>query len=269
MSGGARLPFPALPDAVAAVIGERGGTVEDIGCSGSSVVIYDDMVLKVEPVSGEGDRAVAMMRWLCERLPQGCVPAVHCDAVVGEMRYLVMSRVVGEMACDAVWLDRPEALMRALAGALKRLWAVDVRSCPSVCDLDDELSVLRERVARGDAKKAPAGFASAEALLDWLEKNRPREEDRVLSHGDFCLPNVLFDGAGKASFIDLGGCGVADRYRDISLCLQSLRRNCNGFFGGAVRPAPDERIFWEALGEACDEAKLNYYLKLDRLWAVL
>ncbi len=268
MSGGAKLPFPALPDAVAAVIGERTGVLEDIGCSGSSVVIYDDMVLKVEPVSGEGDRAVAMMHWLDGRLPVGCVPAVLCDAVVGGMRHLVMSRMVGKMACDAVWLDRPEALMRALAGALKRLWAVDVRGCPSVCDLDAELSVLRERVARGEAKKAPAGFASAEALLGWLENNRPRE-DRVLSHGDFCLPNVLFDGAGNASFIDLGGCGMADRYRDISLCLQSLRRNCNGFFGGAVRPAPDEQIFWDALGEPCDEAKLDYYLKLDRLWAVL
>lgn len=256
----------SLPLSISAVIGDRVGVREDIGCSASTVVLYPDMVLKVEPVSGESNRAVAMMRWLGGRLPSGCVPAVLADEVADGVRYLVMRRVRGEMACAPARMDRPDALMRALAGALQALWAVDVRDCPSVCDLDAELALLRARV--GEAKKPPAGFASAQALLDWLEANRPAE-DRVLSHGDFCLPNVLFAEDGRAAFIDLGGCGVADRYRDISLCLQSVRRNFGGFFGGPVRPAPDERIFWDTLGEACDAAKLDYYLKLDRLWAVL
>ena len=34
------------------------------------------------------------------------------------------------------------------------------------------------------------GFESPEALLEWLKTHRP-PEDIVLTHGDFCLPNIL------------------------------------------------------------------------------
>lgn len=259
-----------LPASIDAVIGSRQAVTDGIGCSGSTVLLYPDMVLKIEPPNEMNDRAVAMMHWLEGKVP---APAVLADETVDGLRYLLMSRIPGVMSCDPVWMDRPDALLDRLAEGLRMLWAVDTAGCPSVCGLDRELADLRRRVERGEVNTGdctpgtfgPGGFRDPADLLDWLEHHRPRE-DFVLSHGDYCLPNVMLGETGIAGFIDLGSCGLADRWRDIALCLKSLRRNFSGFFGGPVRPAPDENRFFDALGIERDEAKLRYYLLLDELF---
>ena len=40
-------------------------TVETIGFSGSTVLTFDDMVLKVETLTPAAVRMVEMMRWMC------------------------------------------------------------------------------------------------------------------------------------------------------------------------------------------------------------
>lgn len=185
-----------------------------------------------------------------------------------------MSRIPGVMSCDAVWMDHPDELLDRLAEGLRLLWAVDTTDCPWVNDLDHALAFLRERVERGELNAAactpgtfgPGGFRSPADLLGWLERNRP-EESFVFSHDDYCMPNIFLDREKNAvaGFIDLGGCGLADRWHDIALCLKSLRRNFSGFFGGPVRPAPDEARFFTALGIGRDEERLRYYLLLDEL----
>jgi len=259
-----------IPPAIQAWIGGRVGRTETVGRSGSAVVIYADMVLKIEPPCTETDRAVTMMRWLAGKLP---VPVVLADERANGMRYLLMSRIAGEMACAPAWLDRPAVLTDRLAEGLRMLWAVDPTGCPCRCALDDELAFLRGRVARGEVNTAdctpgtfgPGSFRAPDDLLGWLEQNRP-DETLLLSHGDYCLPNVLLTEQGVAGFIDLGACGLADPWRDIALCLKSLRRNLGGFFGGPVRPAADETHFFAALGIAPDDERLRYYLLLDELY---
>ena len=36
------------------------------------------------------------------------------------------------------------------------------------------------------------GFSSPQELLKWLKDNKPNES-YVLSHGDYCLPNIFID----------------------------------------------------------------------------
>lgn len=260
----------SLPSSIQALIGDRTGRSEDIGCSGSTVIVYSDMVLKIEPPTPIGDRTVTMMRWLEGKLP---VPVVLADEISDGMRYLLMSRIGGEMACSASWMARPNDLLDRLAEGLQQFWAVDTKDCPCFCGLDRELAYLRSRVERGEVNAdecspgtfGPGGFRDPADLLNWLEQNRP-EEDLVLSHGDYCLPNVMLTNSGVAGFIDLGDCGLADRWRDIAVCLKSLRRNFSGFFGGPVRPAPDEAHFFAALGIERDDKRLQYYLRLDELF---
>ena len=43
-------------------------------------------------------------------------------------------------------------------------------------------------------------------------------------HGDYCLPNVLFD-ADSSHYLDVGEAGVGDRYIDIVAAIWSLRYN--------------------------------------------
>ncbi len=257
----------SLPDPIRKLIGERHGTTDTVGRSASSVIVYNDMVLKIEPPAEENETAAVMMRYLAGKLP---VPALLADVTDDGMRYLLMSRIPGVMSCDAAWLDRPNDLIDRLAEALRMLWAVDVSDCPRCFSLTRKLDAARERIASGRADLSAFsvdGFDDPLRLIDWLEENRPDEEP-VLSHGDFCLPNLLLDGEVIGGFIDLGACGTADRWRDISLCLCSLRRNLCGFFGGSVRPAPDEKRFFAALGIRPDAERLHYYLLLDELYSL-
>lgn len=50
------------------------------------------------------------------------------------------------------------------------------------------------------------------------------QDDLVFSHGDYCLPNILYDGK-NASLIDLDYAGVTFRYSDILDCIWSLEYN--------------------------------------------
>ena len=77
------------------------------------------------------------------------------------------------------------------------------------------------------------GFRDPEHLLMWLEENRPAFEP-VLSHGDYCLPNIFLENGTLKGFIDLGRAGIGDKWNDIALCYRSLKHNFDGTYGGKV-----------------------------------
>ena len=110
----------------------------------------------------------------------------------------------------------------------------------------------------------PNGFKDPEHLLRWLKDHRP-PMDPVLSHGDFCLPNVFFKDGGVSGYLDLGFCAVADRYQDIALCYRSLTHNADGSYGVVYPNVQPERLF-DALGIKPDWEKIRYYILLDELF---
>lgn len=239
------------------------------GMSGARVLLFPDFVLKIGPESPKDDDTVRVMRWLEGRLPAPRVLAYEKEKGYG---YLLMSRIGGEMACHRDYLSRPDVLLPLLAEALHLFWRADCAGCPRNRSVDVELREARERVEKGlvDVERAeadtfgPGGFASPEKLLQWLEDNRPPMEP-VLSHGDFCLPNIFLKDGRIAGFIDLGDTGVGDKWRDIALCLRSLRHNTDGTYGFSCAGYTAERFFG-ALGTAPDEEKLRYYTLLDELF---
>jgi aminoglycoside phosphotransferase len=88
-------------------------------------------------------------------------------------------------------------------------------------------------------------------------------EDRVFTHGDFCLPNVLLvsDGAGGlrvSGFVDCGNAGIADRYQDLALCARSIAHN----FGQEWVA----KLFARCGLDRADESKLAYYQLLDEFF---
>ena len=107
-------------------------------------------------------------------------------------------------------------------------------------------------------------FRDPSGLLDWLENNKPAYEP-VLSHGDFCLPNILIENNDISGFIDLGDCGIGDRWRDLSLCWRSLRHNSDGTFGN-IYPGIKPDMLFEKLGIEPNHEKLRYYILLDELF---
>ncbi len=258
-----------LPEKISRRIGTRAMQKDLVGMSEAQVYVLEDMVLKIGPWEEEAQMETTMLAWLEGKLP---VPRVLEQEQVGKTRYLLMERLPGKMACDPAFLQTPNQLVDLLAQGLRMLQQVDVRDCPVDQRLNKKLLRARARVAQGlvdlgnvePETFGEGGFSSPAHLLTWLEAHRP-EEQPVLSHGDYCLPNVFFQDGGVSGFLDLGRCGIADPYQDIALCYRSLRDNFNGSHG-YLDASFDPAVLFEALELEPDWEKIRYYILLDELF---
>ena len=174
---------------------------DSIGLSGAKLIFFSDSVLKIQKKSAESEREVAAYRWLEGRLP---VPKVLFHENKDGSSYLLMSRLKGRMLCNPRILHNRNRLLKSAAAALKMVWAVDISDCP------------------------------------FLEEGKDIK-DPVLSHGDFCLPNILVDNKGITGFLDMGYCTIAERQADIDMCIESLEANLTGRFSDGTEEKPLDR----------------------------
>lgn len=117
--------------------------------------------------------------------------------------------------------------------------------------------------ARQEETYGPSGFKSPTELYEWLVINQP-DEEKVLSHGDYCLPNIFSSGKQLTGFIDLGQAGTADKWVDIEMVSWSMWANSTGQFGGKRRSF-DRRLLFDVLGMQPDEDRIRYYSLLNEL----
>jgi len=259
-----------FPEEIKRLISGKEFTTDDIGMSGNHVLIFEDMVLKIEDDLVEAQGQVKMMRWLQGKIP---VPQILAYEVWEGKSYLLMEKMQGKMSCNSEYLEKPNVLLEALAEGLKMLWDVDITDCPHRCDLDRMLERARMQVENGvvdmenvePTTLGEGGFASPADLLNWLEENRPTEE-LVLSHGDYCLPNIFLENGRIKGFIDLGRTGIADKWCDIALCYRSLKHNFDGTYGGKIYPDFNPDMLFDVLGIEPDWEKLKYFTLMDELF---
>ena len=261
-----------IPQKIMSIIGGQDYMQNDVGMSESNVLVFPEHVLKIQGQTPETDNEKEIVSWLNGRIP---VPQIPVYCVENGTAYTLMSRITGEMLCDEEFLRTPTRLIRFVAEGMKLLWSVDVSDCPcKVSRLDERLKAARRNVELGLVDMdnvepetfGTGGFANPEELLVWLERNRP-EEDIVLTHGDFCLPNVLAEHDHISGFIDLGKMGPADRWQDLAIVLRSLRHNFAGkYTDGKQRFEFEPQMLLDELGVKMDEAKNRYYMLLDELF---
>ena len=260
-----------MPDSIKNALESHTYEIDSIGMSGSGILLFENEVLKIQKDSDEAKNEAQAMKWLAGRLS---VPKVIAHEHKDGKSYLLMSRVAGKMACDKQYMQNPEKLTELLAIALQQLWQIDISSCPLNWRLDRKLESARFRVKNNlvdtenvepDTFGTNGLFKNPADLLQWLETHHPNEE-LVLSHGDFCLPNIYIDDNEKISFIDLGRTGIADKWQDIALCYRSLRDNFAGRYGGESYSGYDPNLLFEKLGLEPDWEKIRYYTLLDELF---
>ena len=155
------------------------------------------------------------------------------------------------------------------------MWEIDISSCPcNASRLTQRLKAAEHNVRNGlvDIENTepetfgPGGFNGPEELLEWLKNNRP-PEDIVLTHGDFCLPNIFAKGKDITGFIDLGKMGPADRWQDIAIAIRSLDHNFDGRYTDGKRIFDFKpQMLLDALDIEFDEEKYRYYILLDELF---
>ena len=227
---------------------------DDVGMSNSQVLVFDDMVLKIEKRTEWKEKfdfyktqnIVNMMNWSQDFV---IVPKVLCFEQTEEFDFLLMSKINGKMACDSDFLENSDLLLELLAKTLKQMWAVDVKNCPRVNSLEKKLAIAEYFVNHNlvDVENTepstfgPDGFENPKELLKWLKEN-------------------------LSGLIDLGDFGVADKYQDIALCYRSLKHNFDGSFGGKIYEDFNADLFFEKLGLEPDWEKIRYYTLLDELF---
>ncbi len=233
--------------------------------------------LKIAPPSGPGQGLDLLraeherMVWLAGRVPVPEVivwsdPVTDPDGrggVTDAPAFLLMTALGGSIAIADVHRSDAEALIRALAAGLRRFHEVPVAECPFPFGLDDRLAVAAARVDQhlvdqADFEPAYRRYAP-DRLFELLVAGRPSgPEDLVVVHGDFCLPNVLVDGPEVVGFLDVGRCGIADRYVDLAIVARSLARNVSP---EALGP------FFDAYGlDLPDLLKVDFYVLLDEFF---
>jgi kanamycin kinase/aminoglycoside 3'-phosphotransferase-3 len=244
---------------------------DNVGRSSSRVVRFSNakeaVFLKVDERLADLRRECDVLRWLSGKLP---VPKVLDWVEDDGVGYLLMSESEGRMCCDETDGDVVLASPKALAQGIKLFQSIDIHDCPFDHRLDKELSraaynIKHNLVDMDDWEHGSKNaFETPENLLKFLEANRP-DEDLCFCHGDYCLPNVFFDGENVTGFIDLGNAGIADRYEDIAMCVRSLGYNLEISGHGAAKQRAIDELF-SHLGIVPDWDKINYYILLDELF---
>ncbi|MEU8782707.1 APH(3'') family aminoglycoside O-phosphotransferase [Streptomyces sp. NPDC048637] len=184
---------------------------------------------------------------------------------------LVTSAVSGVPADQVPAADLRVSWER-IADAVRRLHDVPVWECPFRRDLDAMVAVARDVVRRGAVNPeflpVEQQHTPPAELLDRLAPQVARRRDqeaadRVVCHGDLCLPNIVLDPQtlNVSGFIDLGRLGPADRYADLALLLANARET----WPDEERARAADAAFAESYGIALDHDRLRFYLHLDPL----
>jgi aminoglycoside 3'-phosphotransferase-2 len=256
---------PPLPTPVTRMIAGYAAAPVGIGLSSASVFRLTaagkpPLILKCAEAFDDVDLEdeAGRLRWFKDR---ASVPAPLACGATQEIQYLLMTAVAGTDAAEPAHHDRAE-LVRQLAAALRELHARPIDACPFDQRLEAQIARARRSVIAGTVDESDFdderdGWSAGDVLTAVL-RTRPDDEDLVLTHGDACLPNVMFDGGHFTGFVDLGRAGVADRYQDLALAARSIYFNLGEDW---VDP------FFIAYGlRKPDAAKLAFYRLLDELF---
>lgn len=247
-----------IPNEIVRHINNLNYKVDDIGRSDSSVILFDDYVLKIERVSSETENEIKLMKWLNGRLP---VPKIIEHCVKDDKSYLLMTRLEGEM------LSKDDDSLELYTKAINNLKEIDCRDCPVDNRLQHYLKKAEYNVEKGlvDIEDAnpdtygPEGFKDPQELLSWLKDNQP-EEEISYTHGDLCMPNILIKDGNITGYIDLGRGGLGDPYRDIALCYRSYLYNTE------INEEELKNELEHLLGFKLDMQKVKYYILVDELF---
>ena len=155
----------------------------------------ENFYLKISPVEPLGglqseDDALG---WLRHYLPAPEV--VHFERTNG-IDYLLMREVVGLPASDDQWKQNPRRLTQLLAETTLALHRLPIEACPFNQRIDTKIQIVSAHVRLGlvdedDFDEEIMGQAPGQ-ILERIRRERPASEDLVVTHGDLCLPNILF-----------------------------------------------------------------------------
>ena len=135
-----------------------------------------------------------------------------------ENDWLLTPRVNGEDATHSTYLSDGKRLAETLGEILRALHELSATDCPINHRLTAYLDLAKKNYREGNFD---TGFficdkpRTKDEIYRRALEGFPYLESNCLIHGDFCLPNVIFNDWKLSGYIDLGNGGIADRHIDL------------------------------------------------------
>ncbi len=194
-----------------------------------------------------------------ESLP---VPEVYAYCREGADSYLLTSTIEGEPLHTVIDEFSSSQIIDLVGEALDLI--ANQPLIPGTSDaLELELQEVERIIRQGEIDRdsfLQNTGRSPEAELEAIRAEQFFHRDDVLSHGDFCLPNLMVKDGELSGIIDWGKAGRGDIYRDLAALEGSMRRNVGQdgmkeFFTILDMDYADFR-----------PAKIQYYNRIDQFW---
>ena len=257
-----------FPSNINKLLNEKIYITENIGMSQSKILIFEDMVLKIEPNILESQNEIKIMKWIENNK---YFPKLIINEIFKKKSYLIMTRIKGKMACDEIYMNNGDILIKALVDGLKFLWNFNITNCPFIQTVDDKIKQIEIKINKGLININNINldfffeekFENVKELFNWLINHRTKEEF-VLSHGDYCLPNIFIENNIFSGFVDIGKLGIADKWLDLAICYRSLKYNIEGKYNGKKYNI-DPNLLFIKLDIKPNWDKIKFYILLDEL----
>ena len=150
------------------------------------------------------------------------------DYISSDRDYLLIASVKGEDGTSKKHISNPKKLSDIFARSLRFLHDTDISNCP-IEDKIGELIKLSETASFSkrhlDGISEYIGMVDSEKAANEIAQKSKLLKCDVLIHGDYCLPNVLYNDWNLEGFIDLADSGAGDRHYDLAMGLWTLYRN--------------------------------------------
>lgn len=189
------------------------------------------------------------------------VPKVLFYQKIDGYEYLLTNEIKGANASEEVFKSDPRKTVSLLANGLRSIHNIDIKYYNfKIQRAACSRNILNNRFYNAIKDKSGDSRLSIikrfQNIVEYLNSYSPLEDDMVLTHGDYCLPNVIIYKNHINGLIDLGNSAIADRYQDLALIKKSLKYN--GYSDSAIK------LFFKEYGcSDVDEKKLHYYCFLN------
>lgn len=157
------------------------------------------------------------------------------------------------------------SLVKLLKDILALLWNNRQNAGSLPIGVEEEIADVKRLMAEDKLDRqdflSRSNGVEPEELLSRIENEVYAHDADVISHGDFCLPNIILDDHLTWTLIDWGKGGLGDRHRDLASLEGSLKRN-----------GVNDKVFRQLLQELGltdydhSSQKMRPYNNLDLFW---
>ncbi|MFA6368815.1 MAG: phosphotransferase [Candidatus Shapirobacteria bacterium] len=172
-------------------------------------------------------------------------------------------------------LDK-EIILQKTAEALKKFHQINKVKADHLTTIEKDLAEI-EKYLSLDVINVENFMANNEGkspkqIFEYLCRLKQKHDKDSMTHGDYCLPNLLLDGE-SFGFIDLGDCGPGDKYKDLSSIEGSIKRNFGSewidvfykYYDPLIKVDREKIIYYQLIDQFDYHLNIEKYNNLHRI----